>query len=52
MLSTAVLSWFAVSVKNPVDGSPVAVKNLLNVEGLHWFLPNVVKNFSSFAPLV
>jgi hypothetical protein len=24
----------------------VAVKNLLSVEGLHWFLPNVIKNFS------
>ncbi|STS82428.1 transporter [Klebsiella pneumoniae] len=27
------------------------VKNLLSVEGLHWFLPNVIKNFSGFAPL-
>jgi p-aminobenzoyl-glutamate transporter AbgT len=27
----------------------VAVKNLLSVEGLHWFLPNVIKNFSGFA---
>ncbi|ROP61992.1 aminobenzoyl-glutamate transport protein [Enterobacter sp. BIGb0383] len=51
MLATAVLSWFGVSARNPVDGSPVAVKNLLSVEGLHWFLPNVIKNFSGFAPL-
>ncbi|XQK67105.1 AbgT family transporter [Escherichia coli] len=29
----------------------VVVKNLLSVEGLHWFLPNVIKNFSGFAPL-
>ncbi|MDU1027258.1 MAG: AbgT family transporter, partial [Leclercia adecarboxylata] len=29
----------------------VVVKNLLSIEGLHWFLPNVIKNFSGFAPL-
>ena len=29
----------------------MVVKNLLSVEGLHWFLPNVIKNFSGFAPL-
>lgn len=37
--------------ENPTDGTPVVVKNLLSVEGLHWFLPNVIKNFSGFAPL-
>ena len=26
-------------------------ENLLSVDGLHWFLPNVIKNFSGFAPL-
>lgn len=26
-------------------------ENLLSVEVLHWFLPNVIKNFSGFAPL-
>ncbi len=51
MIATAVLSAFDVSVKSPADGSTVAVKNLLSVEGLHWFLPNVIKNFSGFAPL-
>lgn len=51
MISTAILSALNVSVKNPVDGSLVTVNNLLSVDGLHWFLPNVVKNFSSFAPL-
>lgn len=51
MVATAVLSAFDVSVRSPADGSMVAVKNLLSVEGLHWFLPNVVKNFSGFAPL-
>jgi aminobenzoyl-glutamate transport protein len=40
------LSAFGVGVINPTDGSTVVVKNLLSVEGLHWFLPNVIKNFS------
>ncbi|MEN8469726.1 AbgT family transporter, partial [Enterobacter cloacae subsp. cloacae] len=51
MVATAVLSAFEVSVRSPADGSMVAVKNLLSVEGLHWFLPNMIKNFSGFAPL-
>jgi aminobenzoyl-glutamate transport protein len=51
MVATAVLSAFDVSVRSPADGSLVAVKNLLSVDGLHWFLPNVIKNFSGFAPL-
>ena len=51
MAATAVLSALNVSVTNPSDGSLVTVKNLLSVEGLHWFLPNVIKNFSGFAPL-
>lgn len=51
MVTTAILSAFGVSAKNPTDGTPVVVKNLLSVEGLHWFLPNVIKNFSGFAPL-
>lgn len=49
--ATAILSAFNVGVQNPTDGSRVVVKNLLSVEGLHWFLPNVIKNFSGFAPL-
>ena len=50
-VATAALSAFGVAVINPTDGSTVVVKNLLSVEGLHWFLPNVIKNFSGFAPL-
>jgi aminobenzoyl-glutamate transport protein len=49
-VATAALSAFGVGVINPTDGSTVVVKNLLS-EGLHWFLPNVIKNFSGFAPL-
>jgi hypothetical protein len=39
------------TTRDPADGSRVVVKNLLSVEGLHWFLPNVIKNFSGFALL-
>ncbi len=49
--ATAILSAFNVSARNPADGSMVVVKNLFSIEGLHWFLPNVIKNFSGFAPL-
>ncbi|VGK04194.1 transporter [Klebsiella pneumoniae] len=41
--ATAILSALNVGVQNPTDGSRVVVKNLLSVEGLHWFLPNVIK---------
>lgn len=37
------LSAFGVSAKNPTDGTPVVVKNLLSVEGLHWFYPMLLK---------
>lgn len=43
MAATAILSALNVSVQNPTDGSRVVVKNLLSIEGLHWFLPNVIK---------
>jgi aminobenzoyl-glutamate transport protein len=51
LMVAAILSALNVGVQNPTDGSRVVVKNLLSVEGLHWFLPNVIKNFSGFAPL-
>lgn len=51
MVATALLSAFGAGVRNPADGSLVQVRNLLSAEGLHWFLPNVIKNFSGFTPL-
>jgi len=48
--ATAILSAFNVSARNPADGSMVVVKNLLSIEGLHWFLPNVIKNFRPNVP--
>lgn len=51
MISTALLSWFGVAVRNPASGKMVEVKNLLSVAGIQWILPNIIKNFSGFAPL-
>ncbi|PHM71878.1 p-aminobenzoyl-glutamate transporter [Xenorhabdus kozodoii] len=51
MIATAIFSWFDLSVKNPTNGEFVTVKNLLGAEGLQWIFPNIIKNFSSFAPL-
>ncbi len=47
MAATAILSALNVGVQNPTDGSRVVVKNLLSVEGLHWFLPNVIKTLAA-----
>lgn len=51
MLATALFSWLGVVVKNPANGAPIQVKNLLSVEGIQWIFPNIIHNFSSFAPL-
>lgn len=51
MLMTALLSWLNVTAISPLNGEAIRVKNLLSVEGLQWLLPNIIKNFSSFAPL-
>ncbi|WP_455915770.1 p-aminobenzoyl-glutamate transporter [Pantoea agglomerans] len=51
MVSTAAISWLGVSVKNPANGEIIHVKNLLSVAGIQWILPNIIKNFSGFAPL-
>jgi aminobenzoyl-glutamate transport protein len=50
-----VLSWvfstMGVTVVHPGTGQTVAVVNLLNVEGLHRMLMNLVPNFVGFPPL-
>lgn len=52
MVTTAILSAFGVSAKNPTDGTPVVVKNLLSVEGLHWFYPMLLKTLAVLLHLV
>ncbi|MFH5181702.1 p-aminobenzoyl-glutamate transporter [Paenibacillus sp. TAB 01] len=51
MVATCILSYFHITAFDPVKKEPVAVKNLLSVEGLQWILPNVIKNFTGFTPL-
>ncbi|WP_075183482.1 p-aminobenzoyl-glutamate transporter [Pantoea sp. 1.19] len=51
MVATAIISGLGLAVKNPASGELVTVNNLLSVAGLQWMLPNIIKNFSGFAPL-
>ena len=46
-----IVSATGASVINPSSGEAVMAQNFLSVEGLHWFLSNMVKNFTGFAPL-
>ncbi|MBU5485362.1 AbgT family transporter [Clostridium sp. MSJ-11] len=50
-VASLICSIMGVSVENPVDGKVVAVKNLLSGEGIRYMLENMIKNFTSFAPL-
>ncbi len=51
MLTTAVISWLNITVKNPINSEIIYIKNLLSREGIQWILPNMLKNFSGFTPL-
>ena len=46
-----VVSATGASVINPSNGEVVQAQNFLSVAGLHWFLNNMVSNFTGFAPL-
>lgn len=47
----AIFSLTGISLMNPASGEAVTSANLFSVDGLHWFLNNMVKNFTGFAPL-
>ena len=51
----ALLSWWASAVgleaTHPATGELIAVKNLLNADGLRWIYMNVESNFVNFPPL-
>lgn len=51
VLIAAILAAAGVSVTNPTTDEVVAVKSLLNKDGLSWFMTSMVSNFSSFAAL-
>ena len=46
-----IFSLLGVSVINPAKNEPVVAQNLFTKDGLIWFLSNMVKNFTGFAPL-
>lgn len=46
-----VVSATGASVINPANGEAVQAQNFFSVAGLHWFLNNMVTNFTGFAPL-
>lgn len=48
---SAIVSMSGVSVPNPASGETVSAQNFFSVDGLHWFLNNMVSNFTGFAPL-
>lgn len=47
----AIFSIAGVTLLNPASGEEVFSANLFTTAGLHWFLDNMVKNFTGFAPL-
>ena len=46
-----IVSAAGVSLINPATNEAVVSQNFFSVAGLHWFLDNMVKNFTGFAPL-
>lgn len=49
---SAIFSAIGVSVEDPVnEGETIAVKNLLNAEGILYLFESAVTNFTNFAPL-
>lgn len=47
----AVFSLTGFSLVNPSTGEAVYSSNLFSPAGLYWFLDNMIKNFTGFAPL-
>lgn len=48
---SAILSVVGLAVENPTTGELVKPENFFTSKGLIWFLENMVKNFTGFAPL-
>ena len=51
VVAAAILEAVGVTVTNPTTEEVVAVKSLLNKDGLSWIMTSMVSNFSSFAAL-
>lgn len=48
---SCVLAAMKISATNPMNGELVSVKSIISREGLVWIIENMLKNFSTFAPL-
>ena len=48
---TALLAALDISAVHPTSGEGVVIQSLVSGDGLRYILPNLVKNFISFAPL-
>ena len=51
LLLSAIATYFGASVIHPGTGETIKSVSLLNAEGLHKILTNLVSNFTGFAPL-
>jgi len=51
MVISAILAGLDVSVTHPGKGETVPVKSLLSVDGIHWILTSMLKNFTDFPAL-
>ncbi len=51
VVSSWIGSLYGLAAIHPETGDIVRVQNLLNPEGIRWFLRNVIANFTGFAPL-
>jgi aminobenzoyl-glutamate transport protein len=45
------LSFLNVMVISPATNEEIFVKNFISVDGLYWFLANMITNFTTFPPL-
>ncbi len=46
-----ILSLLGVALVNPSNGETVTPNNFFSVDGIHWLLANMVKNFTGYASL-
>ena len=46
-----IVSATGASIINPSNGEAVQAQNFFSIAGLHWFMNNLVTNFTGFAPL-
>ncbi|MCG8579189.1 MAG: AbgT family transporter, partial [Bacteroidales bacterium] len=51
LLFSGLFAWMGATAEHPTTGEAINVINLLSVEGLNRILTEMVKNFTSFAPM-